>query len=69
MTRQKELGVIPPESKLTKRHDEIPAWEDMPEDYKPVLRRQMEVYAGFLEYTDYHIGKMIDILGEGKLTG
>ena len=65
--RQKELGVIPPESKLTRRHDEIPAWDDMPEDLKPVLRRQMEVYAGFLEYTDYHIGKMIDILEKGNL--
>ena len=39
----------------------------MPEDYKPVLRRQMEVYAGFLEYTDYHIGRMIDILEKGNL--
>jgi arylsulfatase len=63
---QKELGVIPPESKLTKRHAEIPAWDDMPEDIKPVLRRQMEVYAGFLEYTDYHIGKIIDMLEKGN---
>jgi arylsulfatase len=66
-TRQKELGVIPPESKLTQRHDEIPAWDDMPEHLKPVLKRQMEVYAGFLEYTDYHIGKIIDILEKGNI--
>jgi arylsulfatase A-like enzyme len=34
----------------------------MPEEMKPVLRRQMEVYAGFLEYTDYHVGRLIDLL-------
>ena len=29
---------------------------------KPVLARQMEVYAGFLEHTDHHIGRLIDAL-------
>src|SRR6266496_2738690 len=58
--RQKALGVIPADCQLTKRHEEIPAWEAMPEDLKPVLRRQMEVYAGFLEYTDHHVGRITD---------
>ncbi|GAB7143946.1 arylsulfatase [Mycobacterium riyadhense] len=58
--RQKKLGVIPADCQLTARHAEIPAWDDMPEDLKPVLRRQMEVYAGFLEYTDHHVGRLID---------
>ncbi|BBX49135.1 arylsulfatase AtsD [Mycolicibacterium poriferae] len=60
--RQKELGVIPPECELTPRHAEIPAWDEMPEDLKPVLRRQMEVYAGFLEYTDHHVGRLVESL-------
>jgi arylsulfatase A-like enzyme len=60
--RQKQLGVIPPEAELTKRHPQIPAWEDMPAELKPVLTREMEVYAGFLEHTDYHIGRLIDAL-------
>ncbi len=34
----------------------------MPEALRPVLRRQMEVYAGFLEYTDYHVGRVFDTL-------
>ena len=34
----------------------------MPEALKPVLRRQMEVYAGFLEYTDHHVGRLLDAL-------
>jgi arylsulfatase A-like enzyme len=58
--RQKKLGVIPPDCELTARHKEIPAWDDMPEAFKPVLRREMEVYAGFMEYTDYHVGRILD---------
>jgi len=58
--RQKKLGVIPPDCQLTPRHKEIPAFDDMPEALKPVLRRQMEVYAGYLEYTDYHVGLLLD---------
>jgi arylsulfatase A-like enzyme len=60
--RQKELGVIPPDAELTARPDEIPAWDDMPDELKPVLARQMEVYAGFLEHTDHHVGRLIDAL-------
>jgi arylsulfatase A-like enzyme len=58
--RQKKLGVIPADCKLTARHKEIPSWDEMPEDLKPVLRRQMEVYAGFLEYADHHVGRLLD---------
>ena len=32
----------------------------IPEALKPVLRRQMEVYAGFMEYTDHHVGRLLD---------
>jgi arylsulfatase len=62
--RQKELGVIPETAELTARPDEIPAWDDMPEELKPVLARQMEVYAGFLEHTDHHVGRLLDALGD-----
>ena len=60
--RQKKLGVIPADAVLTKRPDEIPAYDDMPEDLKPILAREMEVYAGFLEHTDHHVGRLIDTL-------
>jgi arylsulfatase A-like enzyme len=62
--KQKELGVIPADAELTERPEEIPAWADMPDDLKPVLARQMEVYAGFLEHTDHHVGRLVDALGE-----
>jgi arylsulfatase len=60
--RQKKLGVIPSDCQLTARHKEIPAWDEMPEAFKPVLRREMEVYAGFMEYTDHHVGRLFDML-------
>ena len=62
IARQKKLGVIPKDAVLTARHDEIPAWEAMSDQLKPVLARQMEIYAGFLEQTDHHIGRLVDSL-------
>ncbi|WP_250030210.1 arylsulfatase [Paractinoplanes maris] len=69
IARQKELGVIPADAELTGRHPEIPAWDDMPEELKPVLRRQMENYAGFLEHTDHHLGRLVDAVQELGLLG
>ena len=62
LARQKQLGVVPPDAELTARPEEIPAWDDVPDELKPVLARQMEVYAGFLEHTDHHVGRLIDAL-------
>jgi arylsulfatase A-like enzyme len=64
LMRQKELGVVPEDAQLTVRHEEIPAWDAMPDEMKPVLARQMEVYAGFLEHTDHHIGRLVDALDD-----
>jgi arylsulfatase len=60
--RQKKLGVIPPDCQLTARHTQIPSWDEMPAALKPVLIRQMEVYAGFMEFTDHHVGRLLDSL-------
>jgi arylsulfatase A-like enzyme len=62
--RQKQLGVIPKDCDLTERPKEIPAWDSQTPDFKRVLAREMEVYAGFYEYADYHIGRLIDAIGE-----
>jgi arylsulfatase A-like enzyme len=62
--RQKQLGVVPADAELTARPAEIPAWDDMPDVLKPVLARQMEVYAGFLAHTDHHLGRLVDALAE-----
>jgi arylsulfatase A-like enzyme len=60
--RQKELGVIPSDAELTDRPTEIPAWDQMPNELKPILSRQMEIYAAFLEHTDHHLGRLVDAL-------
>ncbi|GEK21516.1 arylsulfatase [Cellulomonas xylanilytica] len=60
--RQVELGIVPAGTQLTERHAEIPAWDDMPAELKPVLARQMEVYAAFLEHTDHHVGRLLDTI-------
>jgi len=60
--RQKKLGVIPNDCELTTRPKEIPAWEDMDQKLRPALARQMEIYAAFLEYADYHTGRVVDSL-------
>jgi arylsulfatase len=60
--RQKEMGVVGPDAELTARNSLITEWDDMADELKPVLARQMEVYAGFLEHTDHHIGRVIDAI-------
>ncbi len=62
IARQKAMGVIAADSVLTARPDEIPAWDEMDAELRPVLARQMEIYAGFMEQTDHHIGRVIDSL-------
>ena len=62
LARQQEIGVVPADAELTQRHAEIPAWDDMADELKPVLEREMEVYAGFLEHTDHHVGRLIDAI-------
>jgi arylsulfatase len=60
--RQLELGIIPEGTILTPRPEQIPAWGDYPDRYKPVARRLMEVYAAFLAHTDAQIGRLLDAL-------
>ncbi len=57
--RQKELGVVPANAKLTPRPKEIPAWDDMNADQKRLFERQMETFAGFAEHTDHEVGRLV----------
>ena len=54
--------MVPQNAELTKRPKEIQAWDEVDPKMKPVLAREMEVYAGFLEHTDHHVGRLIDTL-------
>ena len=65
--RQKEMGVIPADAKLTPRPKEIPAWDDMSVNQKRLFEVQMETFAGFAEHTDHEVGRLVaqlEALGE-----
>ncbi len=62
--RQKEMGIIPASTQLAPKPKEIKEWDALSADEKKLFARQMEVYAGFAEHTDYEIGRMIAALEE-----
>jgi len=62
--RQKKLGVIPADAKLPDRNPNIKAWDQLSEDEKKLYARFMEVYAGYLTYADYEVGRLINHLKE-----
>jgi arylsulfatase len=59
---QKRLGVVPPNTKLTDRIDEIPAWDGLNEEQKKLYARQMEVFAAQMELVDNEIGRVLENL-------
>ena len=59
---QLALGVVPDNTRLSGRPDQIPAWDDYPDRYKPVARRLMEVFAGFMAHTDAQVKRVLDSL-------
>ncbi|WP_240768561.1 arylsulfatase [Olivibacter sp. XZL3] len=60
--RQKELGIIPAHVELPARNPLIKAWNKLSADEKKVYARFFEVYAGYLTYTDYEVGRLINHL-------
>ena len=60
--RQKQMGIIPADTKLTARPKEIPAWADMNDQQKKLFERQMETFAGFAAHTDAEVGRLVEQL-------
>ena len=60
--RQKKLGVVPPNTKLTPRPKELPAWDSLSADQKKLFARMMEVFAGFTAETDYEMGRLLEVV-------
>jgi arylsulfatase len=60
LARQKKLGVVPANTDLSKRPDQIPAWDSLSADQKRLYAHMMEVYAGALSYADNQIGRLLD---------
>ena len=62
--RQKKLGIIPPDTELTKRPDLFPAWDSLTDTQKKLYARQMEVFAGYSENADWNVGRLLDSIEE-----
>ncbi|MDJ1501356.1 arylsulfatase [Xanthocytophaga agilis] len=65
--RQQSLGLLPKNAVLPPRQTGVKAWETLTADEKKVFARFMEVYAGFLSYTDYEIGRIVSYLRQNDL--
>src|ERR1700678_4127501 len=62
--RQKKLGIVPANAILPDRNPNIKAWDQLSPDEKKLYARFMEIYAGYLTYTDYEVGRLINHLKE-----
>lgn len=62
--RQKELGIIPEDTVLPPRNPGVKAWDSLTETEQRLFARMQEAFAGFLDHTDYHIGRLLQSLKE-----
>jgi arylsulfatase A-like enzyme len=62
--RQRQLGIVPPDTINTPRHKSIPAWDSLSAEDRRLYARMQEVFAGFLAYTDSEIGRLIDAIDQ-----
>ena len=59
---QQELGVIPEDAKLSRHDPDVQDWSKLPADEKKLYARMQEVFAGFCEHVDPHVGRVVDVL-------
>jgi arylsulfatase len=62
LARQIKLGIVPKGTKLAPKPEAIPNWDSLSADEKRLFIRQAEVFAGFLEMTDYEIGRVVEAI-------
>lgn len=62
LARQIKMGLVPANATLPDRNENIPAWNTLSADEKKLYCRFMEVYAGYLTYSDHEIGRIVQYL-------
>ena len=62
LARQIQSGISPEGTQLTEKPSAIPNWDDLSDDEKKLFKRQAEVFAAFIEMTDYEVGRLVDAL-------
>jgi arylsulfatase len=60
--RQKRLGVVPQNSRLTPRPSSLPAWQSLSADQRRLFARMMEVFAAFTAHTDHEMGRLLEAI-------
>ena len=60
--RQIEMGILPPGTELSAHDPDVPVWDSLSADAKRLYARYMEVYAGFVSFTDHHFGRVLEFL-------
>src|SRR5262249_51740930 len=56
---QKRLGVIPANAQLPPWPDFLARWDSLSPDEKRLYTSQVEIYAAYLAYTDFEIGRVV----------
>ncbi|MCD4725504.1 MAG: arylsulfatase [Bacteroidales bacterium] len=62
LANQIELGIAPENTILSKRIDELPAWNSLNDEEKKMYAKQMEVFAAQMDHVDYQIGRVVETL-------
>jgi len=62
--RQKQMGIVPPDTELAPRNDGVKPWAELTDNERRLFARMQEVFAGFLDHTDTHIGRLLGFLEE-----
>lgn len=60
--RQKAMGIIPKDARLTPRPDFLPAWDSLNPERKRVYARMMEAFAASLAFQDHEVGRLLESL-------
>jgi arylsulfatase len=64
LAKQIALGIVPQGTKLAPKPEAIKDWDSLSADEKRLFARQMEVFAGFGEYTDHEIGRLVQAIDD-----
>jgi len=62
LAKQKAMGIVPENTQLADKPDEIKDWDDLTEQENKLFQVQMETFAGFMEHTDVEIGRLVDAI-------
>ncbi len=62
MARQIKQGIVPKGTKMATKPAAIPDWSTLTADEKKLFAHQVEVFAAYIEMTDYEIGRVIEAI-------